>query len=166
MTTTSPTQLRESGDVTFDPSARAGATLDHILDTELSAQAKKRQSFISVEEGLHGRRVLDQRTGRTKSRVLFVTTDESVLATDSSVQTEYRTLAAYFDEVLVMVLVAREGADTHERITPNMWVYQVHARYWWRLPWAAATHAYAALTFNGAVRPDIVVAKDPFESGL
>ncbi len=149
----------------FDPSKRAEAILDHILDTELSVEAKS-EPKVSVKEALRSRQVLDSDTGRNKARVVFVTTDESVLVKDSLQQMEYLTLSSLFDELHVMILLGRSGKDAFERAGNNLWVYKVHQKHWWQLPKASLEAARAALTFNGSVRPDVVVGVDPFEAGM
>ena len=50
----------------FDPSKRAEAILDHILDTELSVEANSGPK-VSVKEALRSRPVLDSDTGRNKA---------------------------------------------------------------------------------------------------
>lgn len=152
----------------YDQGRRAEAILDHVLDQDLSAQSKieSQKEYTTAAEELQARPIIEADTGRVNSRLLFVTRDLSVLEPKSGSRTQYLKLAAYFDEVHIMVLIPHRSKDTHERVGDNCWTYQVHAPYWWRLPWAAAKAAYDALVFNGAARPDIIIGTDACESGL
>lgn len=152
-------------DVWFDQSRRAEAVLEHVIGTEFEPIDDTPKNLVSVEEELSGRPVLDEDTGRKKSRVLFLTTDEAVLETDSLARKYYLDIAGLFDEVHVFVLVNRKGKDSFERSADNLWFYKVHDRNLKHLPKTALSAAQDALVFNGTVRPDLVVAMDPFESG-
>ena len=153
-------------DINFDASRRAEAVLDHILNPKAPADTAAPEARIAVSEALKSKPILDADTGRTRSRVLFVTTDEAVLVEGSVERQHYVNLANFFDEVHVLCLVARRGNEDLERLGNNLWVYQVRSRYWWRLPWESLEAANDALTWNGNFRPDIVVGHDPFEAGL
>lgn len=150
----------------FDPSKKAGSVLDYILDTELSEAPETQEDLVSAESAMRGRPVIDVATGRTKSRVLFVTTNESVLHVGSESANWYKDVSKLFDEVHVMVLISRAGSNNHERYADNLWVYRVQHKHWWRLPWVAAQAADVMFTFLDTVRPDVVVGVDPYEAGL
>lgn len=156
-----------NNDVWFDQSRRAGAVLGHIIDTEFAPQTdtESARNLVSVEEELRSRPIIDSDTGRTKSRVLFVTTDQSVLEVHSLPRRHYLDMAGLFDEVHVFVLINRKGSDSFERSAENLWFYQVHDRSLKHLPKTALRAAEDALVFNGTVRPDLVVGVDPFEAG-
>jgi len=158
----SPVNVGE--DLFFDPAKRAEAILDHVLHQEVVVQSDTSPK-VSVSEAMLARPVLDSDTGRDKARVVFVTTEESVLVKDSLQQKEYLALSGLFDELHILVLLARSGKDAFERVGNNLWVYKVHHKKWWHLPKVSLEAARAALTFNGSVRPDIVVGVDPFEAG-
>ena len=53
-----------------------------------------------------------------------------------------------------------------KRVSNRVWVYRAASPYWWFLGFAAKNIAKEQLEFNNGFRPDIVVALDPFESGL
>lgn len=161
-------KLTFTEDEVLDQSKRAEAVLDHILSTDIAedGSAVSTEERVAVSEAIHARPILDQSTGRNSARVLFVTTDESVLIPDSAKRREYTELAKNFDEVHVFCLVARIGEDGFERAGTNLWFYQVRAENWWQLPFEAKTAAREALVWNNLVRPDLVVAIDPFEAGL
>lgn len=168
----SPTlEDNESEEAVWDQSARAGAILNHILKSDIQedkevAQSEKPDNRVSTSEAIHARPVLDIGSGRDLSRVLFVTTNDSVLTPGSADRTEYLKLAKYFDEVHVMCLIPRRGEESFDRAGDNTWFYKVQEKNWWRLPWVARSSAKEALTWNGIFRPDVVVGFDPFEAGL
>lgn len=160
-------EITSLDDVNYDASRRAEAVLDHILNPDGSSQESAvTENKIAVSEAIKAKPMLNSDTGRTRSRVLFVTTDESVLVADSIERQRYMNQAAFFDEVHVLCLVSRRGSEELERLGSNIWVYQVRSKYWWYLPWKSVEAALEALTWNGNFRPDIVVGVDPFEAGL
>lgn len=153
----------------WDQSVRAEAVLQHILEGEAANDAAGTvpvQDRVTVEEAIASRPVLEQDTGRTKARVLFVTTDGRSLTPGSALRSYYSSLAEQLDELHVFCLVPRKGEDSFDRAGSNLWFYQVRARNWWNLPWTARRAAEEALTWNGAARPDIIVGVDVFEAGL
>ncbi len=150
----------------WDPSRRAEAMLEQILDTDFAPQDDVApEERMTVSEAIAARPVIDQDTGRVKSRVLIVTTDENVLLDGSSVRVKYTKLAAELDELHVMCVIPRAGKESFDRAGDNVWFYQVRGKSWWSLPWSARSAAREALTWNGAPRPDIVVGVDLFEAG-
>lgn len=154
-------------EATWDQSSRAEAVLDHILQTTVAEEeGAPAINRITVKEAIAARPVLDIDTGRTKARVLFVTTDERALAAGSGLRNDYVKLASEFDELHVFCLVPRSGPAGFDRVGQNAWFYQVRAKSWWTLPWAARSAADEALTWNGVFRPDVVVGVDLFEAGL
>lgn len=160
--------LFDENDAIYDQSHRAGAVLESILsgDRTEPQTAAGGTVQVPVEKERAARPIIEQESGRTASRVLFVTRDTSFLQAESAVSREYAALSEWFDEVHVMVLVARKGEDASMRHADRLWVYSVYSPYWWMLPFRARSAAEEALVFNGNVRPDIVVGLDPFESGF
>lgn len=150
---------------TLDPARRAEAVLTHVLDEERGS-GKPKEEVIGVDEARKSRTVIDRDTNRTMSRALFVTADQSVLLVNSNSRNSYLALAGVFDEIHVMVVVDRQGKNTIERLSDNVWVYSVYAKHWWLLPFHARSEAEEALVFNGAVRPDVIVGTDPYVAGL
>lgn len=153
-------------DLSGTSSDRAEAMLQHILQTDAPQSNVPEEKKMTVEEAIAARPVLEQDTGRTKVRVLFVTTDENVLLPSSGIRNEYMELAKELDELHVFCLVPRSGSESFDRAATNTWFYQIRAKHWWGLPWAARTAAVEALTWNNSIRPDIIVGVDPFEAGL
>ena len=124
--------------------------------------------IISVEEALKERPIMQYDTGREKTRILFVTNDTTFLnPTDDSLE-RFFTLINYFDEMHIMVL--RSGTVPTKpvlRVRDNIWVYIASAENWWWTPVVAnEVVAEKQLMFAGGFRPDLIVALEPFESGL
>lgn len=156
-----------NNDEIYDQTQRASSVLQQVLESEEFTQPEGALQIpeVDVRTARTARPVIVADSGRTTSRVLFVTSDQSVLLKNSATQREYIELAAFFDEVHILVLVKRNGTDTSIRAAPRVWLYPVHNPYWWKLPFAARSEAEALLVFNGAVRPDLIVGTDPFEAG-
>lgn len=146
----------------------AGEVLDHVLDEDRRKKEEAAASGrVDVREERRNRPVLDVDTGRTKSRVLFVTTEMEVLIEDSLLEKHYRALATQFDEVHVMVFTTRNLHHTEPRRRgDNIWIYPVHVDAYWHIAFVAAREARARVTFNGSIRPDIIVGVDPLIAGL
>jgi glycosyltransferase involved in cell wall biosynthesis len=53
-----------------------------------------------------------------------------------------------------------------ERLDKNVWAYTTSAQFWWMQPFVALSIANTQLQFADGFRPDIVIALDPFESGV
>lgn len=154
-------------DAIYDQSKRAESVLDYVLRDELKAASGDAEvPTVDVETAKRATPIIDGETGRTASRILFVTSDSAVLSSGSAVQSEYLALSDHLDEVHVLVLIPRKGAGKSVRVGERVWVYSVFAPHWWQLPFRARSAAYDALVFHGSVRPDIVVGKDPYEAGL
>lgn len=145
---------------------KAQGLLEHVLEEE--RRAEEAADEISVEDALRERPILDHDTGRTKTRVLFVTNDTTFLnPTDDSLE-RFFALDDHFDEIHIMVL--RAGTIPTKpvlRVRSNIWVYIASAEYWWWTPVIAHEETAAQqLVFAEGFRPDLVVALEPFESAV
>lgn len=150
----------------MDETRKAQGLLEHVLEEE--RRAEEAADEISVEDALRERPILDHDTGRTKTRVLFVTNDTTFLnPTDDSLE-RFFALDDHFDEIHIMVL--RAGTIPTKpvlRVRPNIWVYIASAEYWWWTPVIAHEETAAQqLVFAAGFRPDLIVALEPFESAI
>lgn len=151
----------------FDPSKRAEALLDSVLGGDLSdAVIEKKLKSIAIEDAKRGSKVVHHDSGRTKSRVLFVTEQKEYLEADSTAQNKLRLQALLFDEVHVLVLTDSVKHQTTIRIADNAWVYKTGHPHWWGKSNQAVQFVADELMFANSFRPDIVVALDPLWSGL
>lgn len=160
---------RKFTDPVIDPSKKANAILDYVLNEEETQnnviEEEKQQARVSEE--LSKEPIISVVSQRVQSRVLFITQDVSVFTEDSLQQRHFKTIATLFDEVHIIVVCEYWQAKRDVvRLQKNIWLYTTAARYWWTQPFIARSIAHYQLSFVDGFRPDIVVALDPFESGI
>lgn len=111
-------------------------------------------------------KTLKTQSDQVKTRVVFVTTDTEMLLEKGVTYNSVCALAKKFDEIHVFVIVT--GTEKHHvsRILKNIWVYQIHAPSMAKKKHLSAKITAEELVFAGVARPDMVVALDPFESGV
>lgn len=150
-----------------DPSKRAGSILDHILENTTEEALAQQEVQSSVEIEMLKAPLVEHQSDRSRSRVLFLTRDVSVLEQNTMQQLHFLSLSEVFDEVHILVLCeAWEAKPGAYRLGKNIWAYTTSVKYWWQQMFAASALADSQLKFSDGFRPDIVVALDPFESGL
>jgi glycosyltransferase involved in cell wall biosynthesis len=154
-------------DNTLDPSQKASDVLEYVLHETDESVVKEKEVASSVREELKEASVITQVSTRAKSRVLFVTADITVLSEGSVLQNHFRNIASAFEEVHVIVLsTVYESKKGIIRLDTNLWLYTTSVKSVWKQPFAALALARSELQFAAGFRPDIVVALDPFLSGL
>ncbi|MEX0930862.1 MAG: hypothetical protein WDZ68_01070, partial [Candidatus Paceibacterota bacterium] len=165
-----PNKVVFKGDQIYDQSLRAGSVLDSVLsgkDEEEEIEKEETAKLVPVKAELRAKPIIHTvDSNRARSRVLFVTSDVSVLTKGSARQIEYTEIANYFDEVHIFVLVNRRGKNNTIRVGNKTWIYSVYGPTWWLLPFYARSVTHETLVFSDAFRPDIVVGIDPYEAGL
>jgi glycosyltransferase involved in cell wall biosynthesis len=121
----------------------------------------------SVTQARHGSAVTDIVSDRTAVRVLFLTTDTSILDQHVTSLDGYLALSDIFDEVHVVVLrIGRARGDTVVRIAQNGWLYTVTAKNYWQLYLEGIKLIKRNFDFADGFRPDIIVARDMTISGF
>ena len=151
----------------YEPSAIAEALLDNFIEADSPEEITKRQlQSVAIEEARSGAKIIDQQSGRTQSRILFVTENINYLEDSSRVVNELKLLSIIFDEIHVFVLVPVGAKENIKRINNNVWIYKVGYRFWWRIPFTIKNFAREQLLFSDNFRPDIVVALEPYLAGL
>lgn len=157
-------------DSMLDPSKQAEHVLDYVLrDTsqEVVAELIEKGEEVAIKDELTASPLVEQSSDRQKSRVLFITRDITVLEENSIAQLHFKSLTSSFDEVHVLVLsLLWQTKKGVERLDTNLWVYTTSAQYWFMQPFVALGIARTQLQFTNGFRPDVVVALDPFESGV
>lgn len=151
----------EEADLWANQSKRAQGILDYVLKENNPTAVAERESLVAIEEARRAEKILDVDTGRSQSRVLFVTSDQAVFEDNSASQREYVELASQFDEVHILVLSAHKKSGRAKRLTANVWLYPATGVSVWSRVYNARSVASHHLRFNDSVRPDIIVAKDP-----
>ncbi len=123
---------------------------------------------IAVDEARREAPVITQGSNRERSRLLLITRDASVLHEGSLTYRRFTDLRAMFLEVHVLLLDYKTAHDENPvtRLFENVWVYTTKSSSWWTLGYDAYRIIEEQLVFSGGFRVDIVVAEDPFLSGL
>lgn len=147
-----------------DASSRAERELGRAL-----TQGKTRAAteLVSVEEALRQERIVKAKGDRSAARVLFISQDTTLLNPTTQTLDGFLDLRDLFEEVHILIL--RTGIPAKYpalRVTDNVWLYTASSRSWWTLPLAGIELAEQELVFATGFRPDLIVARDPFESAL
>ncbi len=151
----------------IDPSKRAEHVLDEVLESTTEESLKEKLMESSVEAELQKDPIVILESDRSESRVLFVTKDASILEKGSTSQLHFFNISEVFNEIHIIILCeAWQGKPRIERLHINVWAYTTSVRFWPLQTYASLALADSQLQFSGGFRPDIVVALDPFESGL
>jgi glycosyltransferase involved in cell wall biosynthesis len=134
---------------------------NQLLEDELMVKT------VPISKELKGEHVIDEVQDRNDARVLILTRNEHVFSEGSLAQSHIRELSNMFAEVHVLVLAPKRGKEQYTvRVTANTWVYATNSRYWFTAPFDAQGVARKQLVFADGFRPDVIVAEDPFESGV
>lgn len=185
---------RSRFDVTrsYDPAERAKDVLDLVmehgevpddvvlLDERLKAvipvpddthgvvtKATQEEIRMSVEDERRDAPLLEYVSERDQVRLLILTRDTTVRELGSLSQRHLLELGQLFAEIHVIILNTKdEETITTVRLAENTWLYSTHSNYWWKTVFDAKRIARTQLVFSNSFRPDIVVAHDPFESGV
>jgi glycosyltransferase involved in cell wall biosynthesis len=147
----------------LDASVREAAELQFAIISD----GKKPQKRMSVDEALSHPRMVGEQTDRASLRVLFVSQDERLLNPEFQSLDGFLNLADMFEEVHILIL--REGIKSMTpalRVSTNVWLYTAASKYWFRVAAAGKDMAREQLVFASGFRPDLIVARDPFESAI
>lgn len=140
-------------------------SLDYILEKEKKAKDDTR--YVSVEDAIHDDSVYEVKSKRAETRVLFISRDESLLNPTQQSLDGYTKISDLFDEVHILIL--RQGIRPKNpalRVADNVWIYTASDKDWWKTPFAGMKLINSQLVFAGGFRPDLIVARDPFESAV
>lgn len=149
-----------------DASDRAASELQSIIrsDKRLAQPDVKK---VTAEQGMRGDRVYQISSNRNITRVLFISQNTELLNPITQSLDGYIDIRDLFDEVHILIL--RQGIPPKNpvlRPAPNVWLYTASATSWWQLPMAGMTMLKNQLEFASGFRPDLIVARDPFESAV
>lgn len=103
----------------------------------------------------------------TPLRVLIISReDESLLQAVPSLDGSVP-LQELFTEVHILILrQGRRPKEPVERVADTVWRYTVTAPFWWLTPHYGRHMIEEQLVFATGFRPDLIIARDPFESAL
>ncbi len=111
--------------------------------------------------------VLQIFSDRDTTRLLILTRNISMRELGSLSQKHLLELGQVFGEIHVIMLNEREEETVATvRLSDNIWLYSTESTSWWRTPFDAYRIAKEQIAFAGGFRADIVIAEDPFESGV
>ncbi len=128
---------------------------------------EEREVQVEVHQALTSEPLIEHSSNRSRLRLLILTRDLSILKTQDIAQRRLLELAGRFDEVHVILLSGRgEGSRITVRLGHNIWIYPTYSRYWWQCGIDAYRIAREQLAFAQGFRADIIIAEDPFESGV
>ncbi len=149
-----------------DASYHAASELEYALTREKKTAAPAVPT-ISPEEAMRADRVVQIGATRDVTRVLFISQNTELLNPATQTLDGYINISNLFDEVHIVVM--RQGIQPRVpvmRVAPNVWVYVVSAKLWWWIPMAALKMIQEQMVFATGFRPDLVIARDPFESAF
>ena len=148
---------------TIDASKRAASELEYILRGEKKDETPK----ITVDEAKKQDRVYQADTTRNVTRVLFISQDTSLLNPTRQSLDGFLNLSELFDEVHIVIL--RQGIPPKNPIlrpATNVWIYTASVPHWFMAPLEGIKVINEQLVFAAGFRPDLIVARDPFESAI
>ncbi len=143
-------------------SDHAAGELEYVLTRE---KKKEAEPTVSVEEAMAEKPIFRANTDRDVTRVLFISTDIELLNPTKQTLDGYVDVSDLFDEVHILVMrIGIPPKNPVLRASQNVWIYTAAAQHWWELPRVGMKMVNDQLSFASGFRPDLIVARDPFES--
>jgi glycosyltransferase involved in cell wall biosynthesis len=126
------------------------------------------QPTIAVQEARQEAQILESDAGRQYTRLLLLTSDETIIQEGSMSYGHIADLRKVFLEVHVVVLSEKRLVEKtpSQRPFDNVWIYLTESSSWWKKGYDAYHTAITQLEFSGGFRADIIVADDLFQAGL
>jgi len=150
----------------IDSSNRAVSELEYVIKSNKKATGEGVKE-VTVQEGIKEAKYSKKESTRNVTRVLFISRDTELLNPAHQSLDGYIDISELFDEIHILIL--REGIPPKSpslRVADNVWIYTATANRWWQTIGAGFDVAIDQLAFADGFRPDLVVARDPFESAL
>ena len=148
-----------------DASSHAASELEFLLRKD--KQAKEQEHSVTPQEAMSQERVYSVQSNRDITRILFISRNTDLLNPTRQTLDGYINISELFDEVHILIL--RQGIPPKNpvlRVSNNVWVYTVSTRYWWQARKSGLDLLRKQLVFANGFRPDLIVARDPFESAI
>jgi glycosyltransferase involved in cell wall biosynthesis len=149
----------------IDASSRAASELEYIIRSEKVEPDQGKT--VSAQEAMSEAPVFTADQNRDITRVLFISQNEQLLNPSQQSLDGYLDLESLFEEVHILIL--RKGIPSKNpvmRVSDKMWMYTVSTKHWWQSVSTAAALLDEQLVFANGFRPDLIVARDPFESAI
>lgn len=150
----------------YDVSTHAASELDYVIKNKNFDSAASVPT-VSVKQAMSGNRVFEVTSDRNITRVLFISQNTELLNPVQQSLDGYVDISNLFDEVHILIL--RYGILAKNpvlRVAENVWLYTVSVKHWWHLLDASKEMIKNQLEFGAGFRPDLIVARDPFESAV
>jgi len=149
----------------YDVSDRARSALNTALSEELSGTSNT--AHVPIAEARHGQTQVAIESDRDTTRLLVISQELTLLNQTTQSLDGYVNIADVFDEVHIMVL--QQGLPPRNpvlRVASNVWLYVVTSEVAWQLPIRALRTIAEQMIFAEGFRPDLIVARDSYESAL
>lgn len=149
-----------------DASTNAASELEYIIRSD-KRSAGPTVRKVTAASAMREDRVVEVVSDRDVTRVLFISTNTDLLNPVTQSLDGYVNIRDLFAEVHILIL--RPGIAPKNpvlRVAPNVWLYTASAFYWWQTPFAGLEMLSNQLEFASGFRPDLIVARDPFESAI
>jgi len=145
----------------------AAGELDSVIKKTSKHREEDAVPMVTAEQAMREARLVQHQSDRDVTRVLFISQDLELLDPTKQTLDGYLDISDVFDEVHILVL--RQGikpVQTVLRPQKNVWIYTAASSHWWQMSKQARQLLQEQLVFADGFRPDLVVARDPFESAL
>lgn len=154
-------------DLSHDSTTHAAGELDYILKKTAKSSGQETVPSVTAEQAMKEKRLVQHQSQRDVTRVLFISQNHELLNPTQQSLDGYLDISDVFDEVHILLL--RQGIKPTQAVLrphKNVWIYTAASSYWWRVPKRGRELLQEQLVFADGFRPDLVVARDPFESAL
>lgn len=137
------------------------------VEVALKEDNDEMKEQVDVRDARTGQHILEHESNRNGIRLLILTRDATIAIQGSLAERRILALSQVFSEIHIIILGVNEGNDDASlRIAENVWFYRTSSHFWWKMGFDAYRIANEQLTFAGGFRADIILAEDPFESGV
>lgn len=150
----------------LDASSYAASELEYVIKREKKL-SEPLIPTISPQQAMAEERVFKVNSNRNVTRVLFISRNSELLNPIQQTLDGYINISDLFDEVHILIL--RQGIPPKNpvlRVADNVWIYTAASKFWWLTPKAGIKMIEEQLKFASGFRPDLIVARDPFESAI
>jgi glycosyltransferase involved in cell wall biosynthesis len=150
----------------LDASDRASSELEYVIHSQKRTTEPSVPS-VSVSDAMKGDKVYKSTSNRDVTRVLFISRNTELLNPTRQSLDGFVDISDLFDEVHILIL--RKGISPKNpvlRVAKNVWIYTASSKSWWKTLSSGVEMAEKELQFANGFRPDLIVARDPFESAM
>jgi len=148
------------------PNPRTENIIDFVLNDKSTLESLTSGTQIANAENYSGITQSNNLSARTKSRVLFISTEPSFFVPQSELREKLASLNTVFEEIHIAV-IEQSGTSrlVADKAGERVWVYGATAKHWWQMQRVAEEMIESHLHFTDGFRADIIVALDALEAG-